>query len=167
MKLDAEKLISSIEKMEGRDDKFRLSPGQMNVLYREFWGVEEAIDGLTALLIHHYNRADDLEEKLQEQDGLIRELREKNMQAQIKISVLEERCQIAETALRNISGHQVQKALVQAGKKIRYKSEVSCERVQDLLEAGKSVTDIANEFGVSRGVIYRRMDELKKRKIEL
>lgn len=40
-----------------------------------------------------------------------------------------------------------------------YKTEISAVRIQSLLDAGKNISEIASELGISRGTVYSRIKE--------
>lgn len=40
-----------------------------------------------------------------------------------------------------------------------YKAEISAVRIQSLLDAGKNISEIASELGISRGTVYSRIRE--------
>ena len=70
-------------------------------------------------------------------------------------------------AYNELQSNNKQRTLVQHGQKISYNEEIQPGAVMELLRNGMSVTKIAEHFGVSRNLIYRRINELKEAGVDV
>ena len=93
-----------------------------------------------------------------EQDNFA--LKIENKALQLEVAQLREELEISNKSLSHFNKHYVQRELVHNGQKIAYKKEVKTMEVKELLDKGYSITKIAETLGVSRGLIYRRIEEL-------
>lgn len=69
--------------------------------------------------------------------------------------------EVYKKTLNEMNGHYVQRELIHNGKKLAYKENVSIKEIKALLDKGYSKTQIAETFGISRGTVYRRINEIK------
>lgn len=89
-------------------------------------------------------------------------IKAENEALRLKVSQLQEELEISNTALSHFNQHYVQRELVHNGKKIAYKKKVDALTVKELLDKGYTIAKTAETLGVSRGLIYRRIEELEK-----
>lgn len=75
---------------------------------------------------------------------------------------MKEEVETYKKALSHFNGHFVQRELVHNDQKPAYKKNVGAMEIKELLDKGYSITKIAETLGVSRGLVYRRIEELNK-----
>ena len=98
-------------------------------------------------------------QKLQSEKKQLQEI--KNL-LQKQNETLEEQVDITSKAIQSLKAKNKQRVLVENGLKISYNKEVQPGEVLDQLRQGKPIAKIAEKFNVSRGLIYRRIQELKE-----
>lgn len=101
-------------------------------------------------------------EEAYESTGDYKSIKAENEALRLKVSQLQEELEISNKALSHFNQHYVQRELVHNGKKIAYKKKVDAMAVKELLDKGYSIAKTAETLGVSRGLIYRRIEELEK-----
>lgn len=103
-------------------------------------------------------------EEAYESTGDYKSIKAENEALRLKVSQLQKELDISNKALSHFNQHYVQRELVQNGKKLAYKKKVDALAVKELLDKGYSIAKTAETLGVSRGLIYRRIEELEKAK---
>jgi len=126
------------------------------------WDSDEAdlIDALVSICIHEMEKTTaptnmEIVKKLLEVEDEVNCLKLQNKQ-------LSEQLKVNEGALKMLRANNVQRALVQHGKRISYKEEIQPMDVLKLLQENMPIAQIAEHFEVSRGLIYRRIEKLKE-----
>ena len=112
-------------------------------------------------LLGVFNKLVILEGKCATLRNEIETIKEENKALRIELLKLKEELEVSNKALKSFNGHYVQRESVHSGKKIAYKKEVGLLEVREMMNKGYTITAIADKFGVSRGLIYRRMKELE------
>ena len=126
---------------------------------------EELIEALVSICIKFMNRPAEptpmevvRKQFMLEAEVNVLKSQNKQLADQLKINV---------AALKTLRDNNLQRALVKHGKKIAYKDNVRPGEVLDHLMDGLPVSKIAEDFGVSRNLIYRRINELKEAGIDV
>jgi len=140
---------------------------------------DELIDALVSICINAMEQPQPptMGELLRTQFRLYDEitaLKEEKRQLQEIINVLQlqnkqltEQMSKKSAALETLKAANKQRTIVQSGQPISYKEEIEAEAVLKLLRKGMSIQKIADHFGVSRNLIYRRINELKEAGIDV
>ena len=105
--------------------------------------------------------------ELFEKNEIISNLQAENAALKVENQELAEELKITNEVLQQFNGHAVQREKVKKGMKIARRSIISMGTLFKMLENGYTVSEIALHYGVSRDMVYARMDDLKKAHVDV